>query len=290
MTDETSSLPAAVGPALSKAQRSAVINIIRRASKAEVLPRFRALSAGDISVKSRADDLVTVADTATEAMITRALQIAFPSALIVGEEAVDKDASLLGKIEQAPLAFIVDPIDGTWNYTHGLGVFGIILSVTRFGRPAFGMIYDPLQDDWAIADDQGPATLQRSFGAPLPLKASMGKSIDAMSGYIPLGLFPADKKAQMAATLPSFARTDALRCSAHEYRMLAQGHADFMLSALLHPWDHAAGALICQQAGCHVEMLDGGDYSAARHHGHLLVASDKTSWNKLKKTFSFLLD
>ena len=289
MTEDTTALPAPVGPALTRAQRSAVINIIRRASKAEVLPRFRALAAGDIAVKSRADDLVTVADTATEAMITRALQIAFPSALIVGEEATAKDASLLGKIADAPLAFIIDPIDGTWNYAHGLGVFGIILSVTRFGRPAFGLIYDPLQDDWAIADDQSPAQLQRPFGAPLPLKAAMGKSVEAMDGFIPLGLFADDKKAQVAASLPSFNRTDALRCSAHEYRMLAQGHADFMLTALLHPWDHAAGALICAQAGCHVEMLEGGDYSAARHEGHLLVASDKTSWNKLKKIFGFLL-
>lgn len=289
MADEKSTLPAPVGPALTSAQRSSVINIVRRASKAEVLPQFRALSAGDIQVKSRADDLITVADTATEAMITRALQIAFPSALVVGEEAVASDPKLLSKIADAPLAFILDPIDGTWNYAHGLGVFGIIVAVTRFGRPAFGLIYDPLQDDWAIADDQGPAELQRPFGASVALKSSMGKSIDAMSGYVPLDIFPTDMKAQMAAALPSFYRSSSLRCSAHEYRMLAQGHADFMITALLHPWDHAAGALICKQAGCHVEMLDGGDYSAARHEGHLLVAPDKTTWNKLKKVFGFLL-
>lgn len=290
MTEDTSSLPAALGPVLSKAQRSAVVNIVRRASKAEVLPRFRALSSADITTKSRADDLVTVADTATEAMITRALQIAFPSALIVGEEASTKDASLLGKIADAPMAFIIDPIDGTWNFAHGLGVFGIIVAVTRFGRPAFGMIYDPLQDDWAIADDQGPAEMQRPYGAPTVLKSSLGKSTDAMNGHVPLSLFPADKKAQVAAALTSFAHTEALRSSAHEYRQLAQGHSDFIITALLHPWDHAAGALICQQAGCHVEMLAGGDYSAAVQEGHLLVASDKSSWNKVKKVFGFLLD
>ena len=71
--------------------------------------------------------------------------------------------------------------------------------------------------------------------------------------------------------------------------MLAQGNYDFSLTGFLHPWDHAAGELIAQRAGAHVEMLDGGDYSAARQTGHLLIASDKTTWNKLKKVFSFLV-
>ena len=70
--------------------------------------------------------------------------------------------------------------------------------------------------------------------------------------------------------------------------MIAQGHADFLLTAALHPWDHAAGALICERAGCHVEMLDGGPYTAARHEGHLLVAPDRTTWNRIAKVFDFL--
>ena len=72
--------------------------------------------------------------------------------------------------------------------------------------------------------------------------------------------------------------------------MLAQGYMDCSLTAVLHPWDHAAGALIAARAGAHVEMLDGGDYSAARQTGHLLIAPDKPTWRKLKKKFSFLID
>ena len=63
-----------------------------------------------------------------------------------------------------------------------------------------------------------------------------------------------------------------------------------MLTAQLTAWDHAAGALICERAGAHVEMLDGGPYTAARHEGHLLVAPDKDSWNRIRDLFSFLLD
>lgn len=153
----------------------------------------------------------------------------------------------------------------------------------------FGLIYDPVGDDWAIADTEMTPQLQRPFGAPRALKVSMGKSLDQLSGSFSLNNFPAEHQAQLAATLPGFARVNTLRCSAHTYRMLAQGQIDFSLTALLHPWDHAAGALIAQRAGAHVEMLDGGEYSASRQNGHLLVAPDKQTWNKLKKVFGFLV-
>ena len=282
-------LPATLPAPVTPAQQQHILNIIRRAARTEILPRFRSLAASDVRTKSHADDLVTTADLAAEAMITRALQMAFPSALIIGEEAVASDPALLDQIADAPLAFIFDPIDGTWNYTHGVAVFGVILAVTQFGRPAFGLIYDPIADDWAVADDENPAVLERANGTSRPLKAAMGKPIEALSGFVPLHMFSKARQAEIAAVLPSFKRTHPLRCSAHEYRMIAQGYTDFLLTASLHPWDHAAGALICEQAGCHVEMLDGGPYSAARHEGHLLVAPDRTTWNRLAKVFGFLM-
>ena len=281
-------LPATLPPALTAAQQASVINVVRRAAKSEILPRFRRLSSADIRTKSRADDLVTDADTAAEAMIARALQIAFPSALVIGEEAVSTKPKLLDGIADAQLAFHVDPVDGTWNFAHGLALFGVIIAATRYGKPVFGMIYDPIADDWAIAAEDGTPQLQRPFGPARDLKAAMGKPLEELCGYIPLHQFRTTLKSKLAATLPSFASTHTLRCSAHEYRMIAQGHVDFLLTESLHPWDHAAGALICERAGCHVEMLDGGDYSANRLTGNLLVAPDRTTWNKLQKVFSFL--
>lgn len=289
-TDSDTSLPAKLAPAVTPAQRTQIVNMVRRAARAEIMPRFRRLSDGEVRTKSRADDLVTDADTKTEAMITRALQIAFPSALVIGEEAVATEPELLDGIKDAQLAFHIDPVDGTWNFAHGLPVFGVIIAATRYGKPVFGLIYDPVGDDWVIADEEMTPQLQRPFGAAHDLTAAKGKPLDEMSGIIPLHLFPKDKQPQLAATFPGFGRVNTLRCSAHEYRLLAQGHADFSLTAMLHPWDHAAGALIAARAGAHVEMLDGGDYSATRQSGHLLIAPDKPTWSKLKKQFSFLID
>ncbi|MEH6390262.1 MAG: inositol monophosphatase [Sulfitobacter sp.] len=286
----TENLPAPLPPVLNKAQQAQVVNILRRAAKAEVLPRFRNLSDLEVHTKTGPFDLVTAADLAAEAMITRALTRAFPSALIVGEEAVGQNPHLLDKIVSAPLAFILDPIDGTSNFAHGLSTFGMILAVTRFGKPAFGVIYDPVNDDWVIGDDFAAPRFERSSGISRPLGVSIGKPLADLTGYVPLGNFPTALRPRIAATLPGFGKVNSLRCSAHEYRTLAQGHADFMLSGTLQPWDHAAGALICAQAGAHVEMLSGGPYDATLRRGHLLVAPDKTTWNNLRKVFAFLAD
>lgn len=285
----TDTLPATLPRAVTPAQQQQIINIVRRAARAEITSRFGILEPDQVFTKSRSDDLVTIADLAAEAMMTRALQIAFPHALVVGEEAAAKNPSLVEEIADAPLAFILDPIDGTWNFANGIAVFGTILAVTQFGRPAFGLIYDPVSDDWAIADDESAARMDRPSGIETPLKASMGKPLETLTGFVPHNTFSAEMQPQIAATLPSFARTHSLRCSAQEYRMLAQGRADFLLTAELHPWDHLAGALICERAGCHVEMLDGGPYDASRLSGHLLVAPDRQTWNRLKKVFSFLV-
>ena len=283
-------LPAKHAPALSPAQRNNVINILRRAAKAEIMPRFRALNAADIATKSRPDDLVTIADTAAEAMITRALNMAFPGALVIGEEAVSADPTLLDKIADAPLCFIIDPVDGTWNFARGMSVFGVILAVTRYGKPAFGLIYDPVMDDWAIADDQSPAQMQHPSGVTHDLRVSRGGELAGLSGYIPLYLFDHAWREKLAATLCNFNWVNCLRCSAHEYRMLAQGHFDFLLTQSLNPWDHAAGVLICQQAGGYVQMLSGGDYDATLRRGHILAAPDKATWNRLARVFKFLND
>lgn len=283
------SLPIPLTSPLSAAQKTTLINLVRRAAKTEIMPRFRNLGHADVSAKSSRYDLVTEADTGAEAMLARGIQQMFPHALIVGEEAASADPGLRHKIRDAELAFILDPLDGTWNFAHGLPLFGVIVAVTRFGKPVLGLLYDPVMDDWIVADEAHPAHLARNMGADRPLSVSRGGNLADMSGYIHLYLLPGDKQAEMAATLPDFGRAMVLRCSCHEYRTLAQGGMDFCLSGVMNPWDHAAGVLICQQAGGHVAMLDGSDYNAGITEGYLLAAPDRPSWDRLRERFAFLL-
>ncbi len=286
----TDSLPIPLTSPLSRAQRRTLVNLVRRAARAEVMPRFRTLGHADIAAKTTPHDLVTEADRAAESMLARGIQRMFPHALVVGEEAAAEDPGLRKQIAEAELAFILDPLDGTWNFAHGLPLFGIILAVTRFGKPVFGLLYDPVSDDWIFADEETPAHLSRNTGADRPVHTSTGGALGDLSGYIHLYLMPKETQAQVAACLPDFARTLMLRCSCHEYRTLAQGGMDFLLSGVLNPWDHAAGVLICQKAGGVARMLDGRDYDATITEGYILAAPDEASWTALAERFAFLLE
>ncbi|MFP4045201.1 MAG: inositol monophosphatase family protein [Rhodosalinus sp.] len=267
------------------AREAQIVNLIRRAARTEILPRFRALSEAEVTAKSGPDDLVTQADTAAEAMIARGLGALFPEALIVGEEAAEADRSLPDRIAEAELSFIVDPVDGTWNFARGLPLFGVILAACRFGEPVWAMIHDPVCDDWISAAENRPTRLERPGRPHRPLRMGPAREIAEMSGFVPLSLVPEDRRPAVAALFPEFRRATSLRCSAHEYRLLAQGHADFCLGVDPKPWDHAAGVLLCRQAGGYAAFLDGAPYTAARREGYLLTAASPDCWARLAERF-----
>ena len=134
-----------------------LIEAVRDAARREILPRFRNLSADQIDTKSGPDDLVTVADRAAEARLTAAAQKLLPGALVVGEEGVAEDPAILDRFAEAELAVVIDPVDGTFNFARGLAIFGVILAVTRHGQTVFGLLYDPVMDDWVQAHRGGGA-------------------------------------------------------------------------------------------------------------------------------------
>lgn len=254
--------------------------ILKAAARAEILPRFRRLGAADIATKSGPDDLVTEADTRAEIRITAALRDLLPGALIVGEESVSEDATLLDGLGTAELSAIIDPVDGTWNFSRGLALFGMILALGERGRVTHGLLYDPLLDDRIEAHEDGPCELVTSDGGRRVLSTSEISDPARMNLYVPLTLLPADRQHAVAAAFPGFGRVTSLRCSCHEYRLIAQGHAEAALAAVLNPWDHAAGALAVTRAGGVARMLDGRNYHLGlpRDAGYLLTASSEAAW------------
>ena len=133
------------------------------------MPRFRRLVPGAARAKSAPDDLVTEADLAMEAALTEGVRRVLPGTAVVGKEAVAADPGVRAAAG-AELAVIVDPLDGTWNFTHGVAVFGVILAVARWGEPVWGLLYDPLLDDWVVAR-RGvlrPASLNVTVPLPVP--------------------------------------------------------------------------------------------------------------------------
>jgi fructose-1,6-bisphosphatase/inositol monophosphatase family enzyme len=270
-------------------QQKALIDLVRRAAKTEIMPRFRNLGAGSVRVKTRHDDLVTDADVASEAKISKGALEILPEALIIGEEAVAADPSILDKMSDADWAVIIDPVDGTWNFANGLAQFGVILAVTYKGETCFGLLYDPVIDDWIMASRGEGAWFCRPDAAPVRLQTSGSKQYSELEGMLPLFIFPQEQRERLAAQMAAqFGRLDCLKCSCHEYRMLAQGRADFILSPKKNPWDHAAGVLITQEAGGDAVCLDGRPYKPTDHSGPFLVAHNKQSLEALRKELAWL--
>jgi len=261
---------------------SALADLLRRAAKTEILPRFRRLGGDDIRSKSEPTDLVTEADEAAERMMKRELAQIAPAALFVGEESVAADPTLLGKIKDAELAVIVDPVDGTFNFASGIPAFGVMASVVWKGETVAGIIYDPMGDDWVMAEKGAGAFLRRPDGDAIRLKVSEPKPLGAMIGMASAGYFYGHEREKVLANLAKVRFFANYRCAAHEYRTFASGHVQFAIYNKLMPWDHLAGTLIATEAGGHVRRLDGSAYEPHHVDGGLLLSTDPDSWKILR--------
>ena len=271
---------------LSPAQTAWLANLIRRTAAAEIMPRFGTLKPSEIDTKSGPNDLVTEADRAAEAMITRALQDMFPDAVIVGEETAGSRPDYRERLAIAELAFVIDPVDGTWNFAHGMPAFGTMVAVCRRGVPVLGLIYDPVTGAMASGAVDGTAHTLRRTGPPTPLRTAAPKPLAQLLGYMEPFLLPQCPRERVAAKAMQFAQVSTLRCSAYHYRLLAAGAVDFSMAGRLSPWDHLPGARIVQAAGGHVAMLDGRPYDASCDTGHLLAASSKQVWEQVRDHFA----
>ena len=261
-------------PPLDTATADALVEAVRRVAREEILPRFRALDADEVRAKTRRDDLVTVADERAEIALAAAAREIMPTAAIVGEEAVSTDASALDPLEEAALCAVIDPIDGTWNYAHGLAVFGVILAVLARGEPVFGLLYDPIGDDWIAARPGEGAWYHRPGGAPRRLAVADPLPLDEARGSVPLAIFPPERRARVAAGTARVGGAAPLGCSCHEYRQIALGALRFSVSPAPKPWDHAAGALVVREAGGVAVGPDGSDYRPVHRTTPLIVATD----------------
>ncbi|MBO3760633.1 inositol monophosphatase family protein [Ciceribacter sp. L1K22] len=258
-------------------------NALQEAAAVEILPRFRNLGDGDVRIKTEAIDLVTEADEAAERLIRARIEAAMPDALFVGEESVAADPDLLPKLADADLAVVVDPIDGTFNFAAGLPLFGVMASVVSKGEVVAGIIYDPMGNDWVIAEKGSGTWLCGPDGSQTQMGVAPGVPLADMVGIANASYVPIEERRGLLTRLAEVRLFTTYRCAAHEYRMFVGGHVHFLMYRKLMPWDHLAGALIAAEAGAHVARLDGSTYLPSHVDGGLLVAPDKASWEMLSR-------
>jgi fructose-1,6-bisphosphatase/inositol monophosphatase family enzyme len=252
--------------------------IIFRAAETEIMPRFQTLGAVQVREKLSAFDIVTEADEAAEQVIASSLKTAFPTSIIIGEEATAKDETLLEKIADADLAFIIDPLDGTKNFVSGLPLFGVMVAATVRGEVVFGAIHDPVRQDTAFALRGEGAWIQGKLRARMTLRVANAVPLSKMDAIIGTNFLPEPLRSTVNGNLSRLGMGAWLRCAAHEYRMAAAGHCHLLFYNKLMPWDHAAGWLLHREAGGYSAHFDGSDYKPTHLTGGLICAPDEQSW------------
>jgi fructose-1,6-bisphosphatase/inositol monophosphatase family enzyme len=231
-----------------------VARIIRETAIAVILPRFRSLSADDIREK-KPGDVVTVADLESERRLSRELVDLEPGTDAIGEEGVHADPTRLQLLSGDAPIWVIDPIDGTGNFTKGIPRFAVIIAYVARGVTEAGWIYDPLGDAMVMtARGQGAWCDGRRLRV-VPEAPGM-LPVGSAYGRTPGGL-------RAAAALEASGRIGAVTnrgCSGLEYMELARGEVQFTLHSRSLVWDHAAGMLITAEAGGIASFLDGSPY------------------------------
>jgi myo-inositol-1(or 4)-monophosphatase len=193
-------------------------------------------------------DLVTKADENAEQAITRLLQKTFPNYGMLAEEG----GELKG---EGNVRWIVDPLDGTTNFAHGLPLFCTSIALERDGEVVLGVVYDPMANETYTAERGGGATLN---GEPI----EVSDTDEPMRALLATG-FPYDRD-QVPAAVKLFGqfavRTQSMRrlgSAALDLCYVAAGRLDGYYERGVKAWDIAAGTLILREAGGKVTNYSG---------------------------------
>lgn len=206
-----------------------------------------------IQTKSNEMDLVTQVDKENEDMIRARVLSTFEGHVCLGEERGGTD-------EVCDVRWVIDPIDGTVNYAHGLPIWCVSIGVEVKGIVECGVIYNPNLNELFTA--------QRGKGAFLNGKPiNVSKSSDPTKSLFVTGFpYHVDKNPgrvieQFTAFLSKGLLVRRLGSAALDLAYVACGRFDGFWEAYLSPWDTAAGQLLVREAGGRVTHYDGEDYN-----------------------------
>jgi myo-inositol-1(or 4)-monophosphatase len=195
-------------------------------------------------------DLVTAADLAVERMFRKLIAERFPAHSVLGEELGGRAPSAQG------CRWIIDPLDGTTNFAHGLQIFCVSIALEVEGRVALGVVYDPIGDELFTAE--------RGEGARLNGRRLAVSTTTTLVDALLCTGFPYSVGEDQGRHVRGFAlfleEAQAVRrlgSAALDLCYVAAGRFDGYWEESIHPWDIAAGGLILEEAGGRVSNVAG---------------------------------
>lgn len=234
-----------------------VLNIMRDVAETEIMSRFRSLKDGDISEKSPGD-LVTIADQESERAFTERLPSLIPGSQILGEEGYEADPNTIQALAGDAPVWIVDPVDGTFNFAHGKSPFTVIVALVQNRETKAGWILDPLSGEavWAIEGEGAHAMTNIGMTPTKVVRTHKDYVATKLTAGIKLRKrFERAADEMDNATLPTI--VERYRCVGREYMDIALSTIDHArYGNQLKPWDHAAGCLIVRECGGRADHID----------------------------------
>jgi myo-inositol-1(or 4)-monophosphatase len=198
-------------------------------------------------------DLVTAADIESEHAIVETIRSAFPDHGILAEET--------GSVEGRPdMRWIIDPLDGTTNFAHGLAIFAVSIAFEHMGTPVFGIVFNPVSGETFTALAGQGASLNNH-----PIKISDTTTVvDSLlvTGFpYDLAAMPADIVNRFERCLGAAQGIRRLGSAALDLCYVAAGRFDGFWEENLKPWDTAAGMTIALEAGARITDFEGRPYT-----------------------------
>jgi myo-inositol-1(or 4)-monophosphatase len=233
--------------------RSALMNVmVQAAMKAgkSLVRDFGEIENLQVSVKGPGD-FVSQADKKAEKILHAELARARPGYAFLMEET----GAVAG--DDAQHRWIIDPLDGTTNFLHGIPVFAISIALERQGQIVAGLVFNPVMDELYTAERGGGA-----FVNDRRIRVAARKELsDCVIGtgvpHIGRGDHGRYLK-QLASLMPEVAGVRRLGAAALDLAFVAAGRMDGFWEEGLMPWDVAAGALLIREAGGFVTDAAGG--------------------------------
>lgn len=234
--------------------RSALMNVMTAAAikAGRGLKRdFGEVGNLQVSVKGPGD-FVSAADRRAEKTLFEELSKARPGYGFVMEES--------GRVEGADKThtWIIDPLDGTTNFLHGLPIFGISIALEREGQLVAGLVYNPADDEMYVAE-RGQGAWLNNRRLRVAARRDLADSLVA-TGIPHLGKAKEHPrfKQELSAVMAKVGNVRRLGAAALDLAYVAAGRYDAYWERSLQTWDMAAGIVLVREAGGFVSDLHGG--------------------------------
>jgi histidinol phosphatase-like enzyme (inositol monophosphatase family) len=186
---------------------------------------------------------VTVADREAELLLRKRIEEQFPDDAILGEEFPERMGT-------SGYRWIVDPIDGTKSFIHGVPLYGTMVGVEYGGRSILGVVYIPAMDECVYGETGGGAWHQVGSQPPRRARVSTrARLVDSLFVTSEVASFRAKGRSEAYSRLDEACRLSRTWGDCFGYLLVATGRAEVMVDPIMNVWDAAAIQPIVEEAG-----------------------------------------